>query len=212
MEKYSVDWTSAHQKNFNQLLHHLKGCENLNFLEIGVWEGRTSKWLLDTILTHPTSTLHAIDIEPKEHFYSNLSEALKQQKVRLTCSKSFDQLQRYYLSGQKFDFIYVDGCHLMKNVLEDVMLSFHLLNIGGIMLMDDYPWDNYAYLDSLYHLDALPLADRYSNLTPKHAIDAFLLAYAHEIEVLIMDYQVGIRKKESFEKQYSRSVPIDYQF
>lgn len=213
MSQYTVDWTTAHLPNFEKLLTPLVGGINLHFLEIGVWEGRTSRWLLDHVLTHSTSVLTAIDCRPQPVFYQNLSRELEQGKMEFFSESSFMQLNQFVMQKRKFDFIYVDGSHLMKNVLEDVVLAFHLLTPGGVMLMDDYPWDDYRYLDSIYDLSSLPTEDRYLGLTPTQAIDAFLLAYQHELEVVFKDYQVAIRKRpQNFEQQFARRQPLPYRF
>lgn len=211
MTKYTVDWTTAHKQNFEPLLKDFKGKENISFLEIGVWEGRTTKYLIDEFLTTDTAKLYAIDNGPKEIFYQNLAKEIDAKKLVFEKERSIHCLSKYICEGVKFDFIYVDASHLMKNVLEDIILSFNVLKEGGIMLMDDYPWDNYDYLKSIYDLKDINEKD-YDSLVPKKAIDAFLKAYQFEIEILIKDYQVAIRKKESFETKYTRKTPLRYEF
>lgn len=211
MTQYTVDWTTAHKQNFEPLLKEFKGKENITFLEIGVWEGRTTKYLIDEFLTADNSKLYAIDNKPKEVFYQNLSTEIESKKLIFRKEKSIHCLSKYICDGVIFDFIYVDASHLMKNVLEDITLSFNVLKEGGIMLMDDYPWDNYDYLNSIYDLKGINEKD-YDSLVPKKAIDAFLKAYQFEIEIIIKDYQVAIKKKKSFESKYTRETPLRYEF
>ena len=39
-----------------------------------------------------------------------------------------------------FDIIYIDGNHEPEYVLEDAVLSFRKLKVGGILIFDDYGW------------------------------------------------------------------------
>src|SRR5690242_1519030 len=59
---YSTDWFSNHIDNWSQWLGKLKGKADLQFLEIGSFEGRSTRWLLDNILTHPVSHIYCIDV------------------------------------------------------------------------------------------------------------------------------------------------------
>lgn len=74
-----------------------------------------------------------------------------------------------------FDFIYVDGDHSEKTVWLDAIYSFEKLNIGGIMIFDDYEWNS-------------------DDKSPKKAVDKFLTEYSELIEILFINYQVGIKK------------------
>ena len=113
MSQYTVDWTTVHLANFEKLLNPLIGAKHLHFLEIEVWEGRTSRWLIDQILTHHTSSLAAIDCRPKPVFYQNLSSELETGKLQFYSEPSFLQLNQFVVQEKQFDFIYVDGSHLM---------------------------------------------------------------------------------------------------
>jgi predicted O-methyltransferase YrrM len=46
---------------WTNLLSEFKGKPGINYLEIGTFEGRSALWVLENILTHPTSTLTIID-------------------------------------------------------------------------------------------------------------------------------------------------------
>jgi predicted O-methyltransferase YrrM len=46
-------------------------------------------------------------------------------------------LPRLLESGERYDFIYIDGSHLFENVLIDAFYSARLLNDGGWMALDD---------------------------------------------------------------------------
>src|SRR5262245_36678052 len=72
--------TKAHAKNYTftvntftdkipawtKLLNEFKGKPDISYLEIGAFEGRSALWVLENILTHPTSTLTIIDFFPRK--------------------------------------------------------------------------------------------------------------------------------------------------
>jgi predicted O-methyltransferase YrrM len=43
---------------------------------------------------------------------------------------------------KQFDFIYIDGNHCCDNVLADAVMSWTMLKPGGIMLFDDYLYED----------------------------------------------------------------------
>ena len=45
-----------------------------------------------------------------------------------------------YLTDDFYDIIYIDGNHNNINILEDCVLSFRKLKVGGFMILDDYNW------------------------------------------------------------------------
>ncbi len=149
-------------------------------------------WLLDNILTGSGSKTVCVDsfiadpetqitqdhaVTAKETFSSNVKKY--GDKAELHVGASQEVLRKLPLNA--FDFVYVDGSHRASNVLEDAVLSFRLLKVGGIMIFDDYGWGNH----------------RGTLLHPKPGIDAFLEVYADQLVVLRKEYQVAIKKIES---------------
>ena len=55
-------YDNATVQDFENGLAEFKGKKNLKFLQIGVFTGNASAWLLENILTDPTSLL--VDIDP----------------------------------------------------------------------------------------------------------------------------------------------------
>ena len=83
-----------------------------------------------------------------------------------------------------FDFIYIDGSHIAKDVLTDACMAWPLLKPKGLMVFDDYLWTPNAR-DILHR--------------PKLAIDAFVNIFAEEVEIVHVGYQLVVRKKEQVE-------------
>lgn len=82
--------------------------------------------------------------------------------------------------ASSFDLIYIDGSHTAADVLLDSLLSFKLLRVGGVMILDDYLWLslNKKLLES-----------------PKIGIDAFTSTHFDKIQILRMPiYQMFIKK------------------
>ena len=193
MRKFEVDWFSGHIPFWSLLLHNMKDKPNLNFLEIGSFEGKSTTWLLDNILTNDSSRITCIDTFNGSYEHAGMGVDLNnlynrfmnnisgyKSRTRVIVGESGKILSSGQLVNEQFDFVYVDGCHESKEVLQDTIYSFDLLKQGGIMILDDYVWGDYINMPTK---------------TPKIAIDGFLNSYAEHIEILSKNYQVIIKKK-----------------
>jgi predicted O-methyltransferase YrrM len=176
---FSRDFTSAFETVWTEVLGHLADRPDIHGIEIGCFEGRTSCWFLENILTHSSSRLTCIDVRFAPAFSGNVAAHIGRVEVMETPSRLALRDPRFAVNS--IDFAYVDGNHTAPFVLEDAVLTFPLLKDGGIMVFDDYK------LRSM-----LPHIPR---TMPKLAIDAFLEIYASMLTVLHKDWQVVIRKK-----------------
>ena len=164
---------------------------NLNFLEVGSFEGRSTLWLLNNILTHDSSRITCVDTfeGSEEHekdlvkgLYDRFKNNISPYSSKVTISRGLSSVQLKKISlevSDKFDFIYIDGDHKAKSVLEDAILSFPLLDVMGIMVFDDYEFED-PYLNE--------------NVKTKLGIDAFLQIYEDCYKLFYKQYQVGIQK------------------
>ena len=75
---------------------------------------------------------------------------------------------------QKFNFIYIDGCHEPEFIKRDMINAFNVLESGGIMWMDDYRGGN--------------------NDTIKNTMDSVLNTISSEAIKFHTGYQIAIRK------------------
>ena len=186
---FTVDWFSYNIPIWTHYLNELKNKPNLRFLEIGSFQGRSTVWLLENILTNDSSSITCIDtfegsIEHTINFPNDIKNLFDifshniskfKNKVNIIKDKSQDALKKM---KEQYDFIYVDGDHKASSVIEDAILSFPLLKKGGIMIFDDYLWFQMKkFIDN-----------------PKVAIDAFLEIYADKITILYKNHQVIIEK------------------
>ena len=186
---FTHDWFSNNIPHWTQLLHRFKGQEGLQFLEIGCYEGRATKWLIDNILTGNRSFITVIDtfegsMEHKERgmdlkpMYENFIENVGMSgKVVVQVGLS-QMVLRKYNRIELFDFVYIDGSHTAYDTMEDAILAWGLLKKDGIMIFDDYAWDAYPNPE----------------LNPRLAIDNFLSIYKNQYVLLHKQYQVAIQK------------------
>jgi predicted O-methyltransferase YrrM len=189
MTEFSKDWFSHNIPTWTTLLAEFRGRSGLRVLEIGVFEGRSTCWLLENILTGEGSTVDCIDTFAggMEHGGPGIDMAAVRtrfevntapwrQRVRLHVGKSAQLLPM--LSGP-YDIIYIDGSHAAADVLVDTVLAWHLARDNAIIIFDDYAWPK--YLDQPW-------------LRPQMAIDTFLQCFAGWYQGLHVGYQIAIRK------------------
>ncbi len=189
--QFTQDWFSYNIGVWQQLLAGFSGKPNLRFLEIGSFEGRSTVWLLQNILTDISSNITCIDTFEGGEDHSalgidcqdietrfRLNTSLWKSQVHVLKGYSHRQLDMLHGGGYTFDFIYVDGSHATADVLIDAVMCDHVLKRDGVMIFDDYLWDAMISEDH----------------RPGRAIDAFLMAFRHRYEVIHKGYQLAVRK------------------
>ena len=179
--RFTYDWFTQHIPVWREVLAPYQGRPNVHYLEVGVFEGRSAIWMLENVLTHPSSTLTGIDIFPGDHmnwYLANLQFSGHADKA--TTIKGRSQIELRRLQPDSYNIIYIDGGHSADMVLADAVLSWDLLKTGGVLIFDDYGWPR-KYPDEL---------------KPAVAIDAFITAYRNYLDVLHYSYQVILRKQQ----------------
>ena len=176
--------------NFAKFLEPYKDKPGLQFLQLGVYTGDATVWLLENILTNPTSRLidvdtwqgsdeeihHEMDFDAIYDFYQKrISKFNNVLDVRSTTLR-FLKLQ----PEDRFDFIYIDADHTAVGVLLDAELSWLCLKSGGILAFDDYQWRERTDRDDLH---------------PQPGIHSFLERHNGEFELLVKNWQLWVRKK-----------------
>jgi predicted O-methyltransferase YrrM len=178
-------------------------------VEIGSFEGRATVWILENLVCNPESRVCCVDpfiaTGRKERevalrlgldweqifrrFQRNVSLTGKANQVELLREPSAIALASLLpVAREQMDFIYVDGSHRAPDVLCDLVLSYHLLRDGGLIICDDYIWT----LEQ-----PGPDVDVLSN--PKIAVDAFSTIFRRSL-LPVVDlplYQVAFIKKVS---------------
>ena len=181
---YYVDWSKASTKNIKYIFDKYVIRPSYT-MEIGVFEGRTTFWMVDN---YPSIVNH-IAIDPfrgnyevdetvldivKDRFMDNLNNCTSKDKITFYGVPSSDVIHRI---GSGIDFIYIDGDHTAASVLEDVVRCFQLIRKGGVILLDDATRWKYTK-----HATKEKSGD--PSLSPRLAIDAFIHCNWNRIEVL----------------------------
>ncbi len=192
--RFSHDWFSTHVPLWQRHLSHLRGREGLRYLEVGVFEGRSFLWVLDNLLTATTSRATAVDAFFVEDytttFRDNLAASPGRDKVEVIAGESSEVLRS--LPRASYDLIYVDGGHGQATLFVDLGLAWGLLREGGLLVLDDYAFGDGKLPDEL---------------RPKPVVDAFLTAFAHQVEVVQLGYQAFIRKVAPRQARATSTVP-----
>ena len=176
---FTSDYISENTSNWARLFEGYRGQQDIRMLEIGSYEGRSTVWFLENILTHPSARMVCVDVFylfRSMRFDHNIR--VSGQAHRVTKLKGRSDAILSALPLDPFDIIYIDGSHQAADVLMDAMLSWDRVKPEGIMLFDDYLW-----------APGTPPAER-----PQMAIDLFLESFQGRYELLLKSYQVAIRK------------------
>ncbi|MFI4935766.1 MAG: class I SAM-dependent methyltransferase [Caulobacterales bacterium] len=165
-----------------------RGREQIRYLEIGAFEGRNlafMDWLLADLLDvtvidpwfdedlNPDENYHAIE----ERFHRNMART---RFKSITARKAFSSavLPQMRAEGETFDLIYVDGSHAAVDVLIDLCFCASLLDVGGMMILDDY-WHDISDI---------------TGPGVKQAVDQFLAVFGRYFQVTAVYRQVVLVK------------------
>jgi predicted O-methyltransferase YrrM len=166
----------------------------INALEIGSWQGGSATWLLDKVISRRGGRLTCIDTfeGSSEHIglMANLGRSLEDifdNNIRRTghgdlIRKIVGPSQRVLptLAGEDFDFIYIDGAHEAKYVIQDAVLCWGLLKQGGYMLFDDLNFPFHAHPEQ----------------NTSRATDFFLSVMVDDLEILEHTNQLLVRRTQ----------------
>lgn len=182
MSEYTTDWFSYSIPVWRDVVvPNLRHGAGRKFLELGSYEGRSAEWLLDNVMS-PGDELTCVDIwrwdEAEKRFDENVGHRVK--KVKRDGTQALLSLVQM---GEKFDCIYIDGDHNGRVVLENAVIAWMLLPIGGVMVFDDYRY-------------AVPMQYSMGSIDTRFGIDAFLDCYTLKIRVLHKTAQVVLVRCE----------------
>lgn len=118
--------------NTRPILQRFVG-EPIRCLEIGIYEGGSSTWLLENILTNDKARYVGIDFAMRQNAIDNLE--WHQSKVTLLKGDSKRILPTLV---QPFDLMFIDGDHSYEGVFNDLFHAWKLAKNGTVILCDDY--------------------------------------------------------------------------
>jgi hypothetical protein len=117
-------------------------------------------------------------LEVEKSFYKNISVEGLTDRIHGIKGDSYEVLFEMMKENKMFDFIYVDGSHLSFDCYSDLIISWRLLENGGILAIDDY----------LYNMEG-DVVD-----SPFEGINHFLNKFQKEIKILHKGYRVFLQK------------------
>jgi hypothetical protein len=166
--------------------------EPIKVLEIGTYTGIS---LINIVKLIPNSIGYGVDtwssynenillsnidnLQIESSFYKNIKTEGMRGRVFGIKGDSSIVLMDMVVKNNMHDFIYVDGSHLMLDCYLDLILSWKILNKGGILAIDDYTYN----------------IDNGDNLvSPFEGVNHFLKKYESEYNLLNKGYRVFLQK------------------
>ena len=172
--------------NVYYFFKYIKNYEKFNYLEIGSYEGGSAIYLASRF---KENKIFCVDIweRVKEEYNEdiNFNDIEKNFDINTKNYSNVFKIKKYsdefFLeNNQTFDVIYVDGHHLAEQVYKDAVNSWNVLNTKGLLIFDDYIWNNYDDITK----------------NPCHAINKFLEEKYNNLNILeVTNSQIFIKKK-----------------
>jgi predicted O-methyltransferase YrrM len=176
---------------FEDIIKQIK-TKHSKILEIGTFTGTS----LINILSRLPDTYKAIAVDNfelddigltpdmntksiKNIFYENVNNANMSSRVTLIEEDSTIAMSDMIKNNIKFDFIYIDGSHKCLDVMCDIIQAWELLDVGGILGLDDVGWRPANYTD----FDV-----------PQKAVQLFADKYINRFKVLNNGYRLFVEK------------------
>lgn len=192
--EFTQDWFSINLPVWQHFLTQYVNMPDLRVLEIGSWEGRSTCWMLDNLLLHPSARITCVDtfegsVEHEvlyeqeivrtieQRFDGNVAKTGTPEKVRKMVGSSQSVLRS--LIPDSYHMAYIDASHVAADVLEDTLLTWRLVKVGGIIIFDDYGFQ---------------FPEGITEAPPKVAIDAFMTVFKDKVRLMHQGYQVLIEK------------------
>jgi len=184
VEEGNSHWFSNAESQFRKYLLPRKD-EGLKCLQIGVFRGDATVWLINNILTNENSSLDDVDTwegssehkqldmnfgDVEKEYDARVDRHPRVRKNRMSSDKFFS------LNLLKYDFKYIDGDHSKDQVIKDANNAINCCRLGGIIAFDDYDWNRESLSDN----------------RPKEAIDAFISNNRTRVKILHHEYQLWI--------------------
>ena len=189
MQKYSFSQNWFYTSDLHITIENLNlfdKSKKWKMLEIGSKEGSSATYFSDYMLDHPESSLVCVDpfdgsnpTTPHESgeqhtrtlLLDNISKSKNASKITLIEKYSSDF---YKTNDDTFNFIYIDGSHLVEDVYLDFNECLKILEPGGIMWMDDYLYDD--------------------GVSVRDCIDKAYNENKDKLEIIFKRYQIGFKK------------------
>lgn len=159
---------SIWEEHFQSLI----AAEGVKALEVGYYQGMSSCWMLDNILTHQSDRLTCIDNNYVQKFKQNIAKTSSESKVTFLEGDIHQLLAN--CTPQSFALINLqDRCKLSDHSEENALLAWKLLQPGGFLIFNYYGWLNPNNVEQ----------------NPKQGIDRFLSSFQGQWEKVYQSHQ-----------------------
>jgi hypothetical protein len=203
--KMMLNWTHDVPKGSkNDILHAIKyfhdnypkykkflSDEKIKILEIGTYTGVS---LIEYVHLINNSCGDGVDLWENNNFEKGIFQNMDSLQIEKTFHKNVlavgltDRIKGYkqkstdYLinclqTNKLYDFIYIDGSHLLLDAHIDITLAWKCLEKNGIFIIDDYYYNKDNILES-----------------PFEAVNYFLKKHENEYKLLNKSYRVIVEK------------------
>ncbi len=199
--KHFVDFNKKAEPRFlevgvfagTSLVEIMKRIPNCRGTAVDRWDNyeEVSTLKNKAILDHPEIKKSLENLEKMKErriediFHRNVAIAGLQNRVQTIKGDSQAVLLDLVQKNTKYDFIYVDGSHRCLDVSTDLILSWSMLEPGGIMAIDDYLYT----LEDDFNTNPLEY--------PFHGVNHFLEKYKKELIILEKGYRVFVKKQRT---------------
>ena len=189
--EFTRDWFKTGEHVWPEIRKMMS--KNMSFLEVGSYEGRSTVWTIEHMMSdggeitcidtwaggeeHEADDMRQVELR----FDRNVEIAqgsFPDRSVNKIKKLSHVAMAELIGGGYSYDFIYIDGSHQAKDVLTDSCMAWKLLNKSGFLVWDDYLWGHPR--DVLHR--------------PKAAIDAFMMLFGDEMQVVFLGYHMVVQK------------------
>ena len=204
MYNWTNDLPFGHKKYFLELIDYfnnnyikVKSGEQVKVLEVGTYAGislinivklipnsigygldKWSNYIEDDDLNNLEILNNIDELEVEKSFYKNIAVEGLTDRISGIKGDSYEVLFEMMKENKRFDFIYIDGSHLSFDCYSDLMISWRLLERGGILAIDDYLYNTEgAVIDS-----------------PFEGVNHFLKKHDKEMKILHKGYRVFLQK------------------
>jgi len=148
-------------------------------VEVGSYEGSSAFWIMQNLLHSPESRLYCLDAwadgdggdERFQLFLKNIGELPGRSQIEVLRGWSHQALRVLLNRGVRADVLYIDGGHDAPTVLRDLVTGFDLVRPGGVVICDDYLWDDPKW------------GGGRTLGRPKIALDAFTTIFADKLKI-----------------------------
>ena len=139
---HAIDMQTRVDKREGEAIAHLHRTTRPSLsVEIGLAYGFSTLYILDAMAEGDYGRHIAIDPSADTFWHGIGLQAVKDtdlgERFNWIKGGSADALPALIRSGERAQFVFIDGCHHFEYALADFFLSDQLLDMGGLIVLDD---------------------------------------------------------------------------